>query len=163
MLMNYVFTLLFIICCIFLYIILLAKLKQKRKAKEKIEKVFQSLDSYFDDILYQTYKGNTIENLQRNIRHEEFQKFKEWKSRFGYEFNIYSNDHFIDGKPHFHLDNKSEGVSCKMSFQGEVFECAGKDFSSKISKELNYFLSNTNVQTALKEMWNFKNPILKLK
>jgi hypothetical protein len=80
------------------------------------------LEINFDDISYQISKGNTYENLKQNSMFSEFEILKEWKSKFGYKFNIYSNDHFINKKPHFHFDNKQENLYCKIGFDGEIFE-----------------------------------------
>jgi predicted nucleic acid-binding protein len=118
-------------------------------------------EKLFDDILFQISKGNTHENLDNNFVFSEFEILKDWKSKFGYSFNIYGNDHFIDNKPHFHFDNKQENLSCKIGFDGEIFEIKGsKNISKSTLKELKYFLSKPNTQKILKEMWNNKNPDL---
>lgn len=56
------------------------------------------LDQFFDSIIFQLSKGNTIEGIKRGRLFMEFEKVKEWKSRFGYQFHIYLNDHFISIK-----------------------------------------------------------------
>jgi hypothetical protein len=43
----------------------------------------------------------------------ELEKVKEWKSRFGYQFHIYSNDHCLDNKPHFHFIKVSDNIDCR--------------------------------------------------
>lgn len=152
--------------CIVSFIILLILRKRIIKNTEKTEnhKSAERLNGIFDDILYQVSKGNSIEDQQNGIRHIELHQVKEWKSKFGFKFNIYGNDHFINNKPHFHFDNKQLGISCKMSFSGEIFECKGKKkVSRKTLKELNYFLSKPNVQDLITELWNDKNPKLKVK
>ncbi len=120
------------------------------------------LDRKFDDLLYQIYKGNTHEKLEKGVRYIELEKIKEWKSKFGFSFNIYSNEHFIDNQPHFHFDNKEKGIKCKIGFNGKIFECKGsKRISNKILKELKYFLIEPNTIQLLKKIWNLKNPELK--
>lgn len=132
------------------------------RKKKKVE--FNDLNRSFDELRFQFDKGLTIENHKNGIRYFGLEKVKEWKSRFGYVFNIYGNDHFIDGKPHFHFDNKEKGVFCKMSFDGEVFENKGKnDINKKVSKELKYFLSLEKTQELITSKWNEKNPKLKYK
>lgn len=123
------------------------------------------LDRLFDDLLFQTQRGNvTHEQLERGIRFEQFEQVKEWKLKYGYKFNIYGNDHLIDGKPHFHFDNSEENVFCKVDFEGNILEIKGTDcVSSKIVKELKYFLSKDSNQNKIIEMWNGKNPELTLK
>lgn len=130
----------------------------KRKGKER----FESLKIKFDSLLFQIEKGNTIENIEKGITYIGLEKVKEWKSRFGYEFNIYSNDHPIEKEPHFHLDNKTEGVSCKLSFSGKVFSCKNKGIPKKITKELKYFLDKEEVKEILKNKWNYMNPKYKV-
>ena len=133
------------------------ELAPNRNQSEKLEEIF-------DGIVYQISKGNSIEGLKDGKLYLELEQVKEWKSRFGYKFNIYGNDHFINNKPHFHFDNKQIGISCKMSFEGEIFGCKGnKQVSRKTMKELAYFLSKPNTQELLVSMWNDKNPELKVK
>lgn len=69
----------------------------------------QSLNIGFDELLFQLSKGLTIEQYEKGMRWFGLEKVKEWKSRFGYQFHIYSNDHLIDNKPHFHLLKESDG------------------------------------------------------
>ncbi len=57
-------------------------------------------------ILDQLSHGNTIEGLKNGRVWMGFEQVKEWKSKFGFQFQIYSNDHFIDKKPHFHIVKK---------------------------------------------------------
>ncbi len=123
---------------------------------------FEFLDNYFDGLLFQTQRGGVShEQLERGIRYEQFEQVKEWKLRYGYKFNIYGNDHFIDGKPHFHLDNAEKGIFCKIDFSGNILESTGNDnLPEKIVKELVYFLSKEKVKTHLIEKWNEKNPSL---
>lgn len=122
------------------------------------------LEIRFDEILFQKSKGIKQESINNNYFYSEFEILKEWKSKFGYKFNIYGNDHFIDNKPHFHFDNKQDNLYCKISFDGEIFEIKNnKKLPKNIYKELKYFLSNMENQIILKEMWNDKNPTLKVK
>ena len=143
-----------------LFILLL--IFHKRILRKKITVEFNDLNRSFDELKFQFEKGLTIENHKNGIRYFGLEKVKEWKSRFGYTFNIYGNDHFIEGKPHFHFDNNEKGVACKISFNGEVFESKGKNkIDKKILKELRYFLSHERTQELIISKWNTKNPKLK--
>jgi hypothetical protein len=109
-------------------------------------------------------KGLSHEAYESGTRFIELEQVKEWKSRYGYRFSIYGNDHFIDGEPHFHFDNKQNGIACKLGFDGKVFECKGKaTIPSKVLKELRYFLEQESNRSLLTKMWNAKNPDLKVK
>lgn len=74
------------------------------------------LDQGLDYILDQLDHGNTIEGLKRGRVWMRFEQVKEWKSKFGFQFQIYSNDHFIYNKPHFHIVEQSEGIDCRIFF-----------------------------------------------
>ncbi|MFT6922036.1 MAG: hypothetical protein ACJA1C_001034 [Crocinitomicaceae bacterium] len=120
-----------------------------------------SIEEFFDSFLHQMLKGLSHESYEKGTRYMEFEQVKEWKSKYGYRFSIYGNDHFIDGKPHFHFDHKEKGIACKVGFDGEVFECQGKEsIPSKVLKELKYYLSKESHRSILKKMWNDKNPTL---
>ena len=119
------------------------------------------LNRLFDDLLNQIVKGNSHENIEKGKLIFELELIKEWKSKNGFRFNIYSGDHFIDNKPHFHFDHREKGINCKIGFDGEIFESKGGDISKKIKKELNYFLSKPETQKILIEKWNIMNPDLK--
>lgn len=122
----------------------------------------ENLEFWFDDLLFQIAKGNTHEKLENNIRYEQFQQVGEWDLRFGFKFNIYSNDHLINGKPHFHLDHEAQGIFCKVDFTGIVLETTGRNVIPKnVLKELAYFVSKTKIKGILVDMWNEKNPDLK--
>jgi hypothetical protein len=119
----------------------------------------QSLNISFDELLFQLSKGVTIEQYDKGTRRHNFEKVKEWKSRFGYQFHIYSNDHLIENKPHFHLLKESEGIDCKYFFDGTLIECKNSNKTLKsIEKELNYFLSKPSQQLRIIQLWNLKNP-----
>lgn len=121
--------------------------------------ICNKLDEGFDGILFQLSKGNTIEGLKDGRRWDGFEQVKEWKSKFGYQFHIYSNDHFINKKPHFHLLKNSEGIDCRFFFDGELFDCKGNSqIDKKTQKALEYFLSETKQQEMLIKLWNQKNP-----
>jgi hypothetical protein len=122
-----------------------------------------NLERNFDDLLFQTQRGRvTHEQLESGIRYDQFEQFKEWRSLYGYRFNIYSNEHFINGEKHFHFDNKEEGVFCKIDFQGNVIENKGsKNIPANILKELLYFLTKESVNKRLHKIWDDKNPELK--
>ena len=148
--------------CVLLFILILIFRENIFKKNEKTD--FNDLNRSFDELKYQFSKGLTIDDYKNGIRYFEFEKVKEWKSRFGYVFSIYGNDHFIDNKPHFHFDHKEKGVYCKISFDGEIFESKGKnEIDKKALKELRYFLSINKTQQIIISKWNEKNPKLKYK
>ncbi len=119
------------------------------------------LDESFDWIYHQLTKGNTINGLRDNLIYLEFEQVKEWKSKYGFQFQIYSNDHFIDNKPHFHLIKKSENIDCRLFFSGEIFDCKGNSkLDKKIKDAVEYFLSLEVNQNRLIGLWNIKNPAL---
>lgn len=118
-----------------------------------------SLDRSFDELLRDIIlRKHTHEQVEYISKHTQYQKLKEWNSRFGYEFNIYSNDHLIFGKPHFHFDNPERGVNAKIDFDGKVLSIGTKPIPSNIYKELKYFLKKDYVQRILTENWINKNP-----
>lgn len=122
----------------------------------------QKLDRYFDDLLFQTVSGGlTHEQLENGLRHDQFQKVKEWKSKYGFSFSIYGNEHLINGKKHFHFDNKEKEIFSKIDFEGNILEIKGKNIPSNIEKDLKYFLQKSYVKPLLEEFWNNKNPHLK--
>ena len=59
------------------------------------------IEKIFDDLLFQISKGNTVEQILKGTTILDLEQVKEWKTKFGYTFNIYSNDHFIDNKRNF--------------------------------------------------------------
>ena len=121
------------------------------------------LDEGFDWIIHQLTKGNTIEGLKNNIQYFEFEQVKEWKSKYGFQFQIYSNDHFVDNKPHFHLVKKSADIDCRLFFDGIVFDCKGSSQLDRRTKDaIVYFLSIPKNQNRIIELWNNKNPNLTL-
>jgi hypothetical protein len=121
-----------------------------------------SLEIAFDNLLLAFDKGLTIEQHRRGVRYVELEKVKEWKSKFGYEFHIYGGEHFIEGKPHFHLIKKSDGFEGKYFFNGDVHIVKkGKEPPKQIIQALKYFLEKNTVQQKLETMWNDKNPTLK--
>ena len=123
-----------------------------------------SLDKTFDEILFQLSKGNTIEGLKKGRIWMGFEQVKEWKNRFGYQFHIYSNDHFIEKLPHFHIRKISENIDCRLFFDGRLVDCKGKGrLEKKVLSALLYMLSKQKTQQTLKELWNQKNPSLKVK
>jgi hypothetical protein len=120
---------------------------------------FEHLNQIFDDVI----NSNTEKNDSLDYGHTELEIIKEWKSKNGYLFNIYSNDHLINKKPHFHFDHKGKGISCKISFSGEIFECKGiAIISSKIHKKLKLFLKEEKINNILINKWNEKNPKLNI-
>ena len=122
----------------------------------------QSLNIGFDELLFQLSKGVTIEQYEKGMRWLGLEKVKEWKSRFGFQFHVYSNDHLIDNKPHFHLIKESDGIDCRFFFNATLIECKGTGSLPKnMQKELTYFLSKPGQQNKIIELWNFKNPSLK--
>ncbi|WP_170235051.1 DUF4160 domain-containing protein [Bizionia gelidisalsuginis] len=142
-----------------LFVIFPKKIIKKEKTIKLID-----LNCSFDELKFTFEKGLTVEDHKDGIRYLGLEKIKEWKSKFGYIFNIYSNDHFIDNEPHFHFDNKEKSVSCKMSFDGNIFESNEKnEIDRKVLKELKYFLSMERTQETIISKWNNKNPKLKYK
>lgn len=125
--------------------------------------VFDRLEIIFDSLLYQFSKGITYESYEKGLRHHEFEQLKEWKSKFGFKFNIYGNDHLIDGKPHFHFDNKEKNIACKIDFQGSILEYKGSEVPAKTLKDLQFFLLKEDVQKIIYDKWNEKNPNLTIK
>ena len=122
------------------------------------------LERYFDDLLFQTHRGNlTHAQLDAGRRYDQFVQVKEWKSKYGYRFSIYSNDHFINGKAHFHFDNVSENMYSKFDFEGSLLEFKGsKSMPKKVLDDLKYFLKKDGVQKALIEYWNKCNPEMRI-
>lgn len=122
------------------------------------------LDESFDWIIHQLTKGNTIQGLKNNKQHFEFEQVKEWKSKYGFQFQIYPNDHFIKNKPHFHLIKRSDGIDCRLFFNGKVIDCKGKSDLDKRTKEaIEYFLSISKNKSRIIELWNNKNPAFTVK
>ena len=119
------------------------------------------IEHSFDEILFQLSKGNTIEGLKKGRMWMGFEQVKEWKNRFGFQFHIYSNDHLIDNKPHFHLRKSSDNIDCRFFFDGALFDCKGNGtIDKKTLNALNYLLSNPLQQKRLIDLWNRKNPKL---
>lgn len=122
----------------------------------------KTIDLIFDDLLTQIIKGNlSHDDLASKVRYEEFQQVSQWKLKYGYKFNIYSNDHLIDGKKHFHFDNKAQNICTKLDFQCNVLEIKGsKPIPANVFKELKYFVAKENIQSILHKLWNDQNPTL---
>lgn len=115
------------------------------------------INQFFDDHLYQISKGVTHDQLDRNIRHHEFNSVKEWNSRFGYKFHIY-NDHLINNQRHFHFYNKDNTIHCKIDFSGNILDSLGvNEIPPNIKKELDYFLIQSNTISILNDYWNKMN------
>lgn len=91
----------------------------------------EKLNQTLDDIIHQLTKGNTIEGLKKGKRYFELHQVKDWKSKYGYQFHIYSNDHLIDKKPHFHIVKNSESIDCRFFFDGTIYDCKGKNILKK--------------------------------
>jgi hypothetical protein len=124
-----------------------------------MEEDIKKLDESFDLIIHQLTKGNTIDGLKNNRLYLELEKVKEWESKYGYQFHIYSNDHPIDKKPHFHLIKKADDLECRIFFDGEIHDFKGRGRLDKNAKDaLKYFLENPRNQEILKLNWNHKNP-----
>lgn len=122
------------------------------------------LDFMFDDLLFQIIVGKMqYSDLEKGIKYYQKQQLPRWQLKFGFKFNIYCNDHLIEGKPHFHFDNKEQKIYCKMDFDGNVLESLGNRLiPSRVQKELKYFLSKKENKENLIQMWNEKNPTLKI-
>ena len=124
-----------------------------------MENKLLNLDESFDFIIHQLQRGNTVEEMKNNTFYSEFEKVKEWQSKYGYEFYIYSNNHPINKKPQFHLIKKSINLECRIFFNGEIHDYKGTRRLEKKTKEaLDYFLERERNQEILKNTWNHKNP-----
>ena len=124
------------------------------------EPIENRLNQSFDELIIQISNGHSIERMKSGklSMYLELEKVKEWKSRFGYQFHIYSNDHPLDNKPHFHFIKTSEEIECRVFFDGTIYDYKGKGRLDKKAKEaLDYFLSGEYVQKTLIEFWNLKN------
>lgn len=95
----------------------------------------------------------------------QLKKFQPWKSRNGYEFEIYPNDHPIPKKPHlnyephFHVEKKSEKINCRYFFDGTLHDCKNTNrIDKKIRKTLVNFVSDPKIKFVLIGMWNEQNP-----
>lgn len=117
------------------------------------------LNQIFDDILTQTIAyGFTHEQLDAGRRRDGLEQVKEWKLKYGYKFSVYSNDHLIDGKRHFHFDNAANDIRCKFDFEGNILESSGRnEIPANVLKDLRYFL-NKGARRSLDEMWERLNP-----
>lgn len=121
------------------------------------------LNRGLDYVLDQLSHGNTIEGLKKGVVWMGFEQVKEWNWKFGYQFQIYSNDHFIKDKPHFHIVKQSEGIDCRLFFDGKIFDCKGNAvLNRKVRDAIAYFVSEKKTQDTLKELWNRSNPHLKV-
>ena len=118
------------------------------------------LEIGFDEILFQLSKGLTIDQLKDGKRWFGFEQVKEWKNRMGYKLHIYSNDHLIENKAHFHLTKESESVDCKFDFKGNVLSCSQGAVGRKIIDALVYFCEQPKNYERLIQLWNIKNPKL---
>lgn len=125
-----------------------------------IEEIEKQLEISFDEIVFQLSKGVSIEGLKKGTRWHSFEQVKEWQNRMGYKLHIYSNDHFIDGKPHFHLIKQSEQIDCKFDFFGKLLECAKTSTPKKITDAVKYFCEISGQYDKLIAFWNHKNPKL---
>jgi hypothetical protein len=127
------------------------------------EIIENKLNEGLDYIIDQLTHGNTIEGLKKGRVWFGLEQFKEWKSKYGFQFQIYSNDHFIDNKPHFHIVKSSDDINCRLFFNGEIYDCKGKNgINKKVLDAIIYFVTDSNNQRMLVEFWNIKNPELKI-
>ena len=96
-------------------------------------------------------------------RYIELHQVKEWKSKYGYQFHVYSNDHPLDKKPHFHIVKKSDNIDCRFFFDGIIYDCKGQNkLEKKVIEALGYFLEQNSNITKLINLWNNKNPNYKV-
>jgi len=125
-------------------------------------KEFEKLNIEFDRLLVQTQRFKlTHEQIDAGRWVEMFEQVKEWKGYYGFRFNIYGNEHLIDGKEHFHFDNKAENIHCKIDFEGNILIYASKkEVPANILKDLKYFLDD-DIKKVLKTMWDRLNPHLR--
>lgn len=127
------------------------------------DKFEDKLNESFDYILHQLEKGNTIEGLKAGTVYMEFHQVKEWKSKYGYQFHVYSNDHLIDKKPHFHILKESDNIDCRFFFDGSIYDCKGQNkVEKKVFEALGYFLEDNSNIIKLINLWNTKNPNYKV-
>lgn len=123
----------------------------------------EKLNQSFDFIIHQLTKGNTIEGLKKGQIYEELHQVKEWKSKYGYQFHVYSNDHLIDKKPHFHIVKISDNINCRFFFDGSLYDCKGqKKVENKVMEAIKYFLEDKSNLTRLISLWNNKNTNLRI-
>lgn len=123
-----------------------------------------NINKSFDEFYHQMEKGVTFEQYKKGICYLELEKFKEWKSKYNFSFNIFSNDHLINNEAHFHFKHLGKNIDCKINFVGDILESKGeKDLDTKLIKYLKYFLSEQVIQDKLKKMWNDKNPSYQIK
>lgn len=121
----------------------------------------ERLDREFDDLLKPMLKhGFTFEQAtDPNSMYVELEQVMEWKSRYGFTFNIWPNDHLIDGKRHFHFDNKAQGIALKLDFDGNILENKGKkELESKMLKILKKFVKLPHIQKRINQLWEKNNP-----
>lgn len=120
------------------------------------------IEVLFDTLLIQTVKQNITyeEYVEINSQGEffgEFEQLNSWRQQFGYKFSVY-NDHFIDGKKHFHLDNDEKNVHLKLDFEGNILEDNGRgQLDKKVHKVLIKFLKQPNVIEEWNMLWNKNN------
>ena len=123
----------------------------------------EKLNQFLDNIIHQLTKGNTIEGLKKGKKYIELHQVKEWKSKYGYQFHVYSNDHPLDKKPHFHVVKKSESIDCRFFFDGINYDCKGQNkLEKKVLESIEYFLESRSNVGMLVSLWNNKNPNYKV-
>ncbi|CAI8358293.1 MAG: Uncharacterised protein [Bacteroidota bacterium] len=126
-----------------------------------MDSIENRLNQGLDFILYQLDHGNTLEGLKNGLLWFGFEQVKEWKSKFGYQFHVYSNEHFINKKPHFHIIHKGESIDCRLFLDGELIDCKGQSkLNKKVHEAIKYFVSQPKRATMLAKFWNSKNPDL---
>ncbi len=118
------------------------------------------LEKTLDEMFFQLSKGLTIDRLKNGIRWYGLEQVKEWKNRMGYKLHIYSNDHFINNKAHFHIVKEAESVDCKFDFQGNLLACADNEAGRKLIDAIVYFCEQPSNYKRLIQIWNTKNPTL---
>lgn len=119
------------------------------------------LSRNFDSILRPILKHNIKfeEIIKPNTCYIELEIVAEWENWKGFTFNIYSNDHLIDGKRHFHLDKKSDNIALKIDFDGNILSNKGKgNIKPKEYKVLKQFLGLKEIRDALDKLWEKNNP-----
>jgi hypothetical protein len=124
----------------------------------------EKIELMFDTLLIQTFKrGITYEEFAKIDANEEFygefEQLSSWQRQFGFKFNIY-NDHLIDGKKHFHLDNQAKGIHLKLDFSGNILEDKGKNrIDKKAHRVLMKFLMQPSVIKEANKLWNKNNSV----
>jgi len=118
-------------------------------------KTDKELEKKFEIIFFHLEKGVTKKQYLAGLRYEIFSQVKEWKNNYGYKLNIYK-DHLINNKEHFHFDKKSDNISLKIDFDGNILENLNNSLiPNKIKDSIEIFCRNN--KNLLINKWNIMN------